>query len=65
MSASFTERIFCLKTDIAFELQLLKHQENAYAKQFHDALMAKLKTQVETLNPLHINMWKNRIHVDK
>lgn len=64
-SASLTERIFSLKTDIAFELQSVRYQQDAYAKGLHDKIKVELKTQVEGLNPLHINVRKNLIFVDK
>lgn len=65
ITQSLTERIFCLKAEIAFELQFSKYQEDEYAKQFHDSLKEKLKAQNENLDQLHINVRKNRIYVDK
>ena len=62
---SLTDRIFCLKSEIAFELQSTKYQEDEYARQLHDALKNELKEQIETLNPNHINVRKNRLYVDK
>ena len=62
---SLTDRIFCLKSEIAFELQSTKYQEDEYARQLHDALKTELKGQIETLNPYHINVRKNRLYVDK
>lgn len=62
---SLTDRIFCLKSEIAFELQSTKYQEDEYARQLHDALKTELKGQIETLNPNHINVRKNRLYVDK
>lgn len=64
-STTLTERIFNLKTDIAFELQSSKYQEDDYAKGLHDAIKDDLKMQIESLNPLHINVRKNLIYVDK
>lgn len=65
ITQSLTERIFCLKAEIAFELQSSKYQDDEYAKQFHDSLKEELRDQIENLNQLHINVRKNRIYVDK
>jgi len=65
IGTSLTERIFSLKTDIAFALQSSKYQEDDYAKSLHDTIKAELKAQVEGLNPLHINVRKNLVYVDK
>jgi len=65
ITQSLTERIFCLKSEIAYELQSTKYQEDEYAKQFHDSLKEELKKQVEQMNPLHINVRKNLLYVDK
>ena len=62
---SLTDRIFCVKSEIAFQLQSTKYQEDEYARQLHDALKTGLKVQTETLNPNHINVSKNRLYVDK
>lgn len=65
VTQSLTERIFCLKSEIAFELQSSKYQEDDYARQFHDSLKEELKEQIKGLNPLHINVRKNLLYVDK
>lgn len=65
VTQSLTERIFSLKAEIAFELQSSKYQEDDYARQFHDALKDELKAQIAGLNPLHINVRKNLLYVDK
>lgn len=62
---SLTERIFYLKSEIAFELQSSKYQEDNYSRQFHDALKEELKGQIAGLNPVHINVRKNLMYVDK
>lgn len=62
---SLTERIFCLKAEIAFELQSSKYQEDDYARKFHDSLKDELKAQIAALNLLHINVRKNMLYVDK
>ena len=53
---SLTERLFCLKTDIAFELQHATHQAIPYHKQLHDNLKAELLEQVKGLNDLHVSV---------
>ncbi len=65
ITQSLTERIFCLKSEIAFELQSSKYQEDDYARQFHDSLKEELKVQIAELNSLHINVRKNLLYVDK
>lgn len=62
---SLTDRIFCLKSEIAFELQSTKYQEDEYARQLHDALKKELIEQIETLNPSHINVRIKRVYIDK
>ncbi|MGM9740469.1 MAG: DEAD/DEAH box helicase family protein [Candidatus Cryptobacteroides sp.] len=53
---SLTERIFCLKTDIAFHLQHQRYQEDDYCKDFHDRLKSGLREQVATLSDSHISV---------
>lgn len=62
---SLTERIFCLKAEIAFALQSSRYQEDDYARGLHDALKKELKEQIAGLNLQHINVRKNLIYVDK
>lgn len=53
---SLTERLFCLRTDIAFNLQHQKYQEDAYCKSLHDELKAMLRDQVCALSDSHISV---------
>ena len=53
---SLTERLFCLRTDIAFHLQHQKYQEDEYCKQLHDDLKALLHGQVCALSDSHISV---------
>ena len=53
---SLTEKLFGLRSDIAFHLQNAKHQENEFAKGLHDELKAKLFEQVKELSDHHISV---------
>ena len=53
---SLTEKIFCLRTKIAFQLQHQKWQEDAYAKELHDEIKGILKEQVSALSDSHISV---------
>lgn len=53
---SLTEKLFCIRTDIAFELQHSAHQAIPYHKQLHDELKKLLFEQVQQLNDLHISV---------
>ena len=55
---SLTERLFCLRTQIAYHLQKSEFQEQPFAKQMHDELKALLKEQVNSLNDMHISVRK-------
>ena len=62
---SLTERIFCLRTDIAFHLQHQQYQEDAYSKSLHDDIKAILHKQVEALSDNHISVrmkWETVSH---
>lgn len=65
VTQSLTDRIFCLKSEISFELQSTKYQEEQYAKGLHDSLKSELRRQIEDLNLQHINVRKNLLYVDK
>lgn len=59
---SLTERLFCVRIDLAFELQKAEHQSNPFEKQLHDELKATLMAQVKQLNDKHISVraeWEN------
>ena len=53
---SLTERLFCLRADIAFHLQHQKYQEDAYLKSLHDEIKTLLHEQVEALQDSHISV---------
>ena len=53
---SLTERLFCLRTDIAFHLQHQKYQEDECCKQLHDDLKSLLHRQVCSLSDSHISV---------
>lgn len=53
---SLTERLFCLKTDVAFHLQHQKYQEDAYCKSLHDDIKQTLHEQVGALSDSHISV---------
>ena len=53
---SLTERLFGLRTEIAFHLQHQKYQEDAFAKSLHDDLKSLLKKQVSLLSDSHISV---------
>ncbi len=53
---SLTERLFGLRTDIAFHLQHQKWQEDEFAKSLHDDIKAILKEQVSALSDSHISV---------
>ena len=62
---SLTERIFCLRTDIAFHLQHQQYQEDAYSKNLHDEIKTILREQVEALSDNHISVrmeWETVSH---
>ena len=62
---SLTERLFCLRTDIAFHLQHQKHQEIPYEKQLHDDIKQLLREQVCALSDNHISVrakWESVSH---
>ena len=62
---SLTERMFCLRTDIAFHLQHQNHQEDEFAKKLHDDLKAQMRSQVALLSDSHISVrskWKQVSH---
>lgn len=62
---SLTERLFCLRADIAFHLQHQKFQEDEFAKRLHDGIKALLKEQVSMLSDSHISVrakWEQVSH---
>lgn len=62
---SLTERLLCLRADIAFHLQHQKFQEDEFAKRLHDDIKALLKEQVSMLSDSHISVrakWEQVSH---
>ena len=62
---SLTEKIFSLRTKIAFHLQHQEHQEDEYAKGLHDDIKALLREQVAALSDSHVSVrehWEDVSH---
>ena len=62
---SLTEKIFHLRSKIAFHLQHQQWQEDEYAKGLHDEIKATLKEQVAALSDSHISVrekWEDVSH---
>ena len=53
---SLTERIFTLRTKIAFQLQHQQYQEDEYTKGLHDEIKTMLREQVSVLSDSHISV---------
>ena len=53
---SLTERLFCLRAELAFELQHHDHQSIPFEKQLHDELKATMMAQVQQLSDSHISV---------
>ena len=56
VTQSLTERIFTLRTKIAFQLQHQQYQEDEYAKSLHDEIKTTLREQVALLSDSHISV---------
>ena len=56
VSQSLTERLFCLRSEIAFHLQHQQYQEDEYCKSLHDENKALLHGQVQALSDSHISV---------
>lgn len=62
---SLTEKLFGLRSDIAFHLQHQQYQEDEFAKNLHDDIKKLLKEQVAVLSDSHISVrakWKEVSH---
>lgn len=62
---SLTEKLFGLRSDIAFHLQHQQYQEDEFAKNLHDDIKKLLKGQVAVLSDSHISVrakWKEVSH---
>lgn len=53
---SLTERIFSIRTKVAFFLQHQEYQEDSFAKGFHDEIKKLMQKQVEALSGSHISV---------
>ena len=53
---SLTERLFCIRAELAFELQNQKHQAIPFEKQLHDDLKQLMWEQVQNLSDSHISV---------
>lgn len=62
---SLTERLFCVRTDMAVALQHATYQEEAFAKGLHDSLKKELQEQVSELKDTHISVRQHWEAVDK
>lgn len=62
---SLTERLFCVRTDIAVALQHADYQADAFAKGLHDSLKDELCKQVGELQDTHISVRQHWEAVDK
>lgn len=59
---SLTERLFCIRAELAFVLQQSQHQAIPFEKQLHDDLKALMMAQVQMLSDSHISVreqWSN------
>lgn len=62
---SLTERLFCIRTDIAFELQRREYQEDEFSKALHDDLKKELHSQVSALQDTLIAVRQHWKTVDR
>lgn len=62
---SLTERLFCVRTDIAVALQHADYQVDVFAKGLHDGLKDELCKQVSELQDTHISVRQHWEVVDK
>lgn len=62
---SLTERLFCIRTDIVFELQRHEYQEDEFAKGLYDDLKKDLLAQVAALKDTLISVRLHWATVDR
>ena len=55
-SPSLTERLFSVRSELAYALQAQQYQEDDYAKKLHDGIKKILKSEVAKLNDNHISV---------
>lgn len=58
-AVSLTERLFCLRTDIAAALQDVRYQKDDFARKMHDDLKTALHGEVMQLNHSHMAVKMN------
>lgn len=56
LAPSLTEKLFCIRAELAFELQHAKYQALPFEKQLHDDLKHMLLEQIQQLNDSHISV---------
>ena len=56
LTMSLTERIFGLRTEVAFHLQHQKYQEDDFCRELHNELKEILKGQVMSMSDSHISV---------
>lgn len=64
-SISLTERIFRLRSEIAYYLQSQEYQDNENTKKLHDDIKAQLRSAVNVLSDSHISVrmkWESVCH---
>ncbi len=62
---SLTERIFNLRSEMAFYLQAQEYQNDAYTKSLHDDIKKELRSAVDILSDAHISVrmkWETVCH---
>ena len=65
---SLTERIFNLRSEIAYYLQAEEYQEDPYTKTLHDSIKDQLRSAINVLSDSHISVrmkWESVCHFRK
>lgn len=64
-SLNLTQRIFNMKTELAFGLQTLEYQKDSFCVAYRESLIKDLRTDIEKLSPEQILVKENLQYVDK
>lgn len=64
-SVSLTERLFGVRSDIAYALQAPQYQSDEFAKGLHDELKSMLQTDISKLSDMHISVRNKWPFVEK
>lgn len=64
-SLNLTQRIFNMKTELAFGLQALEYQKDSFCVDYRESLIRDLRTDIEKLSPEQILVKENLQYVDK